>query len=185
MYDPSIRLQTKDQEVHVSYWKSPTEFWVQLKADEDIFNSVAEELIEHMEKAPPRVARPIIGQIYVIQHPTFDGYFRVRVSAIAGDMVEACFVDYGYVLPVPIDKVFSPSARLQAIPPLAACCRLKKQDWSVESKQEFVSITSNFGTVFRASFGPIVGKSVRQVEALFLLGKNIEDDISQKQVYSY
>jgi len=62
---------------------------------------------------------------------------------------------------------------------------MKRQDWPVEAKERFVSMTSDLETVFRASFGPIVGKSVREVEALLLDGKNIEDDIFPKQVNSY
>lgn len=183
--DPSIKLQKIDHEVYLSYSKSPSEFWAQLKVDEDIVNSVAEELVRHMEKSPLRVARPIAGEIYVMEHPTLGGHYRAQVTAVAGDTVEACFVDYGDVLPVLIDKVFTPPASLKELSPLAICCRMKRQDWSVEAKERFVSITSDLETVFRASFGPIVGKTVREVEALLLDGKNIEDDIFPKQVNSY
>ena len=182
LFDSSINPKINDSEIYISYSKSPSEFWVQLKADEDIVNAVAEELTQHMEKTPPKVPRPIVGQIYVVEHPTLGGHFRARITAIAGDIVEASFVDYGDVLHVSIGKVFSLSARLEALPPLAACCRMKRQDWSVAAKERFMTVTSNLEAVFRASFGPVIGKSVREVEALFLDGKNIEDDIFPNQV---
>lgn len=80
--DPSIKLQKIDREVYLSYSKSPSEFWLQLKAEEDIVNSVAKELVHHMEKSPQRVGRPIVGQMYVMEHPTLGGHYRARLQPL-------------------------------------------------------------------------------------------------------
>ena len=173
----SVQMLYEEHDIYISYSISPTEFWIQLKADKDLINKVDEALVHHMETAPLRVARPIVGHIYVMEHPTLGGHYRARVSALNGDTVVACFVDYGDVVPVSIEKIFSPPAGLELIHPLAACCRTKRRSWSPEAKERFISITSTSETVFRACFGSFIGKSVRVVESLFLHGKNIEEDI--------
>ena len=170
-------MDTKEHDVYISYSKSHTEFYIQLKADEEIINMVPDLLVKHMETAPQRVTRPVVGQIYVMEHPTLGGHFRARVSSITGNTVQACFVDYGDMLPVPIEKIYVAPAGLDSLPPLAACCRMQSLDWSQEAQESFLSITSNIEAVFRVSLGPMVGQSVREVEALFLHGQSIEEKI--------
>ncbi len=181
-------MQTKDHEIYISYSISPTEYWIQFKADEDLINEVDEALVQHMERTPLKVECPVVGQIYAMEHPILGGHYRGRVSSLNGDTVVACFVDYGDFVPVSMEKIFLLPAGLELLHPLAARCRSKRRYGSSESKKSFISITSDFEAVFRASFGPIISKSVREVEALFLNGKNIEKDIfpgSDKQVTFY
>ncbi len=131
-----------------------------------------------MKKAPPRVTRPVIGQVYIIEHPTLGGYFRARVSTITGNTVEAFFVDYGDKLhPVPMENIFEPPPGFDSLPPLAICCRMKSRGWSKQAQERFIKITSDTEAVFQVSFGSIIGQSVRELEALLLLGKSIEEYI--------
>lgn len=161
-------------DVFASFVNSPSEFYIQLKADEGIINQLLVDLSEPLERA----SRPVVvDQLYAVEHPMIGGKFRARITSIYGKNAKAFFVDYGDVQAVPIESIFVMPEPLRLLPPLAIRCSMKRQKWLPEEKEKFSSITSDLDNVFRATFGTIDENGIRRVDALFLDGKNIEDDI--------
>jgi len=74
------------------------------------------------------------------------------------------------------EKIYALPMRLKVLLPLAFPCKMERQEWPLEDKNRFISIASNRENVFRATFGEVDDFGVRCVHALFLDGKNIEDD---------
>jgi len=94
--DPNFQLRLDGYDVYISYVKGPSQFWIQLKEDEQIINDVADELAKHVEnKGARRVERPEVGQLYTMESPDYGGYYRVRVGSVDGKMMCATFIDYG------------------------------------------------------------------------------------------
>jgi len=172
--DPSKEMVSDGYDVYVSYAKCPSEFWLQLKADEELVNKVTEDLTHELVKAKLPV---VADQLYAVEHPIFGGKFRAQVIPVNEATAQAFFVDYGDVHSVPIESILVLPERLRLLPPLSTRCSMKRKEWSLDEQTSFISITSNNEGVFRATFGPLGEDSVRQVDALLLGGKNIEDDI--------
>ncbi len=72
-------------------------------------------LVQYTKTPPLRVARPVVGQLYVMEHPILGGHYRTRIAALNCDTVVACFVDYGDVVLVWIKKIFVPPDGLELL----------------------------------------------------------------------
>jgi len=175
--DPNHLLRPDGYDVYVSFVKSASEFWIQLKSDEQMVNDVGEELAQHVEKGASRVEHPVVGQLYAMELPDVGGYYRARVCSVDGKMVQATFVDYGDAHPVSCEKVFTLPDRLEALPPLATRCSMSRQKWPLEAEKRFVMMTYDPATVFRAVFQSSSGEGIRVVDSLSLDGRNIEQKI--------
>ena len=161
-------------DIFVSFVNSPSEFYIQLKADEGIINQLLEDLTEPLQRADLPV---VVDQLYAVAHPTMGGKFRARIISVSGTDAQVSFVDYGDEYPVPMASIFVLPERLRLLPPLATRCRMERQEWLPDEKKKFISITEDLDNVYRATFGDVDDYGVRRVHALFLGGKNIEDDI--------
>ncbi len=170
-------MKTDGYDVYLSFVKSPLEFYIQLKADEEVVNKVGEDLTQELRKAHLPV---IVEQLYAVEHPTFGGIFRARVTSVNAGTAEAFFVDYGDVHTVKIESIFSLPERLRLLPPLATRCSMKRHQWSLEAATRFLSMTSNSEEVFHVTFGPSGDDAVHRVDGLLLGGKNIEEDMFPK-----
>ena len=176
--DPKHRLRSDGYDVYISHVKSASEFWIQLKEDEQIINDIGDELTQHVEKEAIMVERPVVGQLYAMELPEFGGYYRARVSSLNGNQVLASFVDYGDAHPVSIKKVFSMPDRLGALPPLAIRCSMSRPKWPLEAEKQFVMMTFDPAVVFRAVLRQSTSdEGITGVESLALDGKNIELEI--------
>jgi len=156
--DLKHELRPDGYDVFVSYVKSASEFWIQLKEDEQLVNSVGEELTQHVEKGACRVERPLVGQLYAMERPDVGGYYRARVSSCDGQIVQATFVDYGDAHPVSIEKVFPLPDGLRALPPLATRCSISCQKWPLEEVKPIVTMTPTEGFRLVDSPAPDVTK---------------------------
>ena len=175
--DAKCQLIPDGYDVYVSYVKSASEFWIQLKSDEQIINQVGEELAQHIEKGASKIERPVVGQVYAMELPDVGGYYRARVNSLDGNKVLASFVDYGDTHPVSVEKVFSMPDRLGALPPLAIRCSMSRRKWPLEAEKQFVTRTSDLETVFRAVFQSSCEEGIRVVDSLYAAGKNLESEI--------
>jgi len=161
-------------DVYISYVDSPSDFWIQFKAEENVINKVLDDLPGKLKKPNLPI---VVDQLYAVEHPTIGGKFRARIISVYGNSAKAFFVDYGDVQPVPIESIFLMPEPLRLLPPLATRCRMERQKWLPEEKIKFRQVTSDLDNVFRATFGATDANGVRCVDALFFDGKNIEDDI--------
>jgi len=176
--DRKHQLRPDGYDAYVSHVKSASEFWIQLKEDEQIVNDIGEELAQHVEKGATRVERPVVGQLYAIELPDVGGYYRARVSSLDGNKVLASFVDYGDAHLVSIEKVFSMPDRLGALPPLAIRCSMSRPKWPLEAEKQFVMMTFDPAVVFRAVLRQSTSdEGIQVVQSLALDGKNIELEI--------
>lgn len=170
-------FQLEGYEVYVSSVSSPSKFYVQLKTDEDLINDISCQLDHFVRDDAAIVERPYVDQLYVMKHPILGGYYRVRITPMDADEVEACLVDYGETHFVPSPKIYQLPEHLKELPSLAARCSMKCDKWAPETKDRFVTIVSDLNIVFRAVFDPVKKDGTLQIVSLFQDEKNIEDTI--------
>lgn len=166
--------------VHISCVNSPSDLHVQMKADQDLINYINWELEHYIENGAVVVERPIVDQLYVMEHPSLGGFYRVRITLMDDDAVEACFVEYGDVYYVHTPRIYELPEHFKRLPFLAARCSMKRDKWAPEAKDRFVSIVSNTVTVFRAVFDSVEENGIFRIASLFHDNKNIEDIIFTK-----
>ena len=178
LYNPPLgTFQLEESQVYISCVNSPSDFHVQMKADEELIYGISCELKQHVKNGAAVVERPVVGQLYVTEHPTLGGYYRVRINQIYGDTFEACFVDYGKVHSIQAPKIYQLPDHLKELPFLAARCSMKRSKWTPEAKDRFMCITSDIATVFRAVFDAGEVNGTYRIASLFHDEKNIEDYI--------
>lgn len=118
--------QTREVEAYISYAKSASQFWIQLKSDDERLASVEAKLQEwcNLNAGP---ARPDVGGVYGVHHPVYETWYRARVRSISGQSAEAHFIDYGdtHTVSIAPDNITKLPDFLLEIPPLAVECRLK------------------------------------------------------------
>jgi len=163
--------------IYISSVKSPSEFYIQMKADEELIDKISCELEQHVRTSASIVERPISEQLYVMEHPTLGGSYRVRITPMDGNAVEAFFVEYGETHFVQSPKIYTLPEHLKELPFLAACCSMKKEKWTAEAKDRFVTIASDQITVFRAVFDPAKENGNLHIVSLFQDETNIEDKV--------
>ncbi|NXT77158.1 TDRD1 protein, partial [Zapornia atra] len=104
--------QTVDVVVCVLY--SPGEFYCQISDNSELLalKVLNESLSEYCQKTPPNVFKPQNGEPCCAFFSDDGNWYRAVVKNVTSDgTVEVCFVDYGNVEKVPLDKIrhISPS----------------------------------------------------------------------------
>ena len=178
LYNPPLEaLQLEGYQVYISSVNSPSDFLVQMKAGEDLIYGISSELEQYVEDGAAVVERPVVDQLYVMEHPNLGGFHRVRITQMDGDAVEIGFVEYGEVHSIQTPRIYELPEHLKELPFLAARCSMKREKWTPEAQDRFMTVTSDQTSLFRAVFGPVKKDGTLQIVSLFQDGKNIEDVI--------
>lgn len=162
-------------QVYISCVNSPSDFYVQMKADEDLIYAISIQLEQCVKNGAAVVKHPVVDELYVMEHPTLGGFYRVRITPMVDGAVEVCFVEYGETHSVQKPKIYQLPTHLKWLPFLAARCSTKRENWTQEAKDCFVVIASDNATVFRAVFDAVEENGTFRIHALFQDFKNIED----------
>nr|XP_021151157.1 tudor domain-containing protein 1 isoform X1 [Columba livia] len=109
--------QTVDVVVCTLY--SPGEFYCQIsnKSELHALNSLNKSLSEYCQKTPPNNFKPENGEPCCAVFPTDGNWYRALVQNVTSDgTVKVCFVDYGNVEEVPLDKIRQISSSFLKLP---------------------------------------------------------------------
>jgi len=122
-------------QVTISHYTSPSEFWVQLKSDQQQLSFLTDQLKDLGSCA--FVDHPMSGKLYAAKHPDYSTYFRVEITSdVAFGLVDAHFIDYGDYKQVAVADIRLLPRGLDAIKPLASKCCLKDCEGRVWTRVE-------------------------------------------------
>lgn len=170
---------TQHVEGYIVYCLSPTQFWFQAKQDEMKVHKIQILLVEHYEKdsnAFQIKEKPVVGQIYGVYHPVYEGWYRAQIQNLADATTEVYFVDYGDTQTVPLENIRYLPSECVGIPPLAIRCSLKKpsKDWSQGTVEKFNKACSDSEKVCQVLFGA-EDNGIVFVDSLFVGQSNVLD----------
>ncbi|NXD08450.1 TDRD1 protein, partial [Nothocercus nigrocapillus] len=117
MWNKLSPKQTVD--VIVSALYNPGEFYCQISNDSELLalNSLNKSLSEYCQKTPPSVFKPKNGEPCCAFFSADGNWYRALVQNVASDgAVKVCFVDYGNVEEVPLDKIRQISSSFLKLP---------------------------------------------------------------------
>ncbi|NWX85396.1 TDRD1 protein, partial [Nothoprocta pentlandii] len=109
--------QTVDVIVCTLY--NPGEFYCQISNDNELLalNSLNKSLSEYCQKTPPSVFKPKNGEPCCAFFSADGNWYRALVQNVTSDgAVKVCFVDYGNVEEVPLDKIRQISSSFLKLP---------------------------------------------------------------------
>ncbi|NWY03829.1 TDRD1 protein, partial [Nothoprocta ornata] len=109
--------QTVDVIVCTLY--NPGEFYCQISNDSELLalNSLNKSLSEYCQKTPPSVFKPKNGEPCCAFFSADGNWYRALVQNVTSDgAVKVCFVDYGNVEEVPLDKIRQISSSFLKLP---------------------------------------------------------------------
>ncbi|XP_065699411.1 tudor domain-containing protein 1 isoform X1 [Patagioenas fasciata] len=109
--------QTVDVVVCTLY--DPGEFYCQISNKSELLalNSLNKSLSEYCQKTPPNNFKPENGEPCCAFFPTDGKWYRALVQNVTSDgTVKVCFVDYGNVEEVPLDKIRQISSSFLKLP---------------------------------------------------------------------
>ncbi|NWI10468.1 TDRD1 protein, partial [Crypturellus soui] len=117
MWSKLSPTQTVDVIVCTLY--SPGEFYCQISNDSELLalNSLNKSLSEYCQKTPPSVFKPKNGEPCCAFFSADGNWYRALVQNVTSDgAVKVCFVDYGNVEEVPLDKIRQISSSFLKLP---------------------------------------------------------------------
>jgi ribosomal protein L21E len=110
------------------------QFWFQTKEGEVELNKIQAYLSEHYGKNADAFqikGNPVVGKIYGINHPIYDGRYRGRVEKSKDGAFEVNFVDFGDTQTVSLESIHGLLQEWADIPSLATRCSWTQSiDWS-------------------------------------------------------
>uniref|UniRef100_A0A8C6ZUL4 Tudor domain containing 1 n=1 Tax=Nothoprocta perdicaria TaxID=30464 RepID=A0A8C6ZUL4_NOTPE len=116
MWSKLCPKQTVDVIVCTLY--NPGEFYCQISNDKLLaLNSLNKSLSEYCQKTPPSVFKPKNGEPCCAFFSADGNWYRALVQNVTSDgAVKVCFVDYGNVEEVPLDKIRQISSSFLKLP---------------------------------------------------------------------
>ncbi|XP_025906512.1 tudor domain-containing protein 1 isoform X2 [Nothoprocta perdicaria] len=117
MWSKLCPKQTVDVIVCTLY--NPGEFYCQISNDSELLalNSLNKSLSEYCQKTPPSVFKPKNGEPCCAFFSADGNWYRALVQNVTSDgAVKVCFVDYGNVEEVPLDKIRQISSSFLKLP---------------------------------------------------------------------
>lgn len=165
-------------EGYVVFCISPVQFWFQTKVGEVQLNKIQAYLSEHYGKNPDAFqikGDPVVGQIYGINHPIYDGWYRGRIEKASDGAFEVNFVDYGDTQTVSLESIRDLLQKWADIPPLATRCSwIQSSDWSQTAAEKFNAACFDSEKLCRVRF-VAEENGVRFVDSLFVAESNVID----------
>jgi hypothetical protein len=116
--------------VYISNSLSPNQFWFQMRENDDKLCEMANQMSEmyNADVESFRIAEnPVVGQLYGMKHPSYDGWYRSQIKEVDGDTAIAQFIDYGDTHSIQTGNIFNLPQRFAEIPALAIPGTLKTE----------------------------------------------------------
>uniref|UniRef100_A0A182MYZ0 Tudor domain-containing protein n=1 Tax=Anopheles dirus TaxID=7168 RepID=A0A182MYZ0_9DIPT len=160
------------QDVILSWWYSPEQFYVRLRSDEEKYHEMMKQLqkyyrnksnqqvhqqqLQQQQQASGKAAKPITGSIVVVRHPKHNAFYRARVlkynESVQKYKVE--LVDGGNKLALSVNDLWLVERRFTRLAPMAIACALPDVRLRCEVKElqsridAYVSNDKKFEAVF-------------------------------------
>uniref|UniRef100_A0A182PCP1 Tudor domain-containing protein n=1 Tax=Anopheles epiroticus TaxID=199890 RepID=A0A182PCP1_9DIPT len=168
----TVTMNTK-QEVVLSWWYSPEQFYVRLRSDEDKYHEMMKQLQKYyrnksnqqlhqqqlqlqQQQSGGKAAKPSTGSIVVVRHPKHNAFYRGRVlkynESVQKYKVE--LVDGGNKLALSANDLWLVERRFTRLAPMAIACALPDVRLRCEVKElqsridSYISNDKQFDTVF-------------------------------------
>ncbi|XP_074730149.1 tudor domain-containing protein 1 [Strix uralensis] len=140
--------QTVDVVVCALY--NPGEFYCQISNNSELLalNLLNESLSAYCQKTPPNVVKPVNGEPCCAFFSDDGNWYRALVKNVTSDgTVRVCFVDYGNVEEVPLDKIRQISSSFLKLPFQGIKCWLSgikpgNSKWIPEATARFCMYTA-------------------------------------------
>uniref|UniRef100_A0A182QBN1 Tudor domain-containing protein n=1 Tax=Anopheles farauti TaxID=69004 RepID=A0A182QBN1_9DIPT len=166
-----VPLNTK-QDVVLSWWYSPEQFYVRMRSDEEKYHEMMKQLqkyyrnksnqqlhqqqLQQQLQASGKAAKPITGSIVVVRHPKHNAFYRARVlkynESLQKYKVE--LVDGGNKLALSVSDLWLVERRFTRLAPMAIACALPDVRLRCEVKElqnridAYISNDKQFEAVF-------------------------------------
>uniref|UniRef100_A0A182SQP9 Tudor domain-containing protein n=1 Tax=Anopheles maculatus TaxID=74869 RepID=A0A182SQP9_9DIPT len=169
--EQTVTLHTR-QEVVLSWWYSPEQFYVRLRSDEDKYHDMMKQLqkyyrnksnqqlhqqqLQHQQSDGRTAKPPATGSIVVVRHPKHNTFYRARVlkynESVQKYKVE--LVDSGNKLALAANDLWMVERRFTRLAPMAIACALPDVRLRCEVKElqgridSYLSSERQFEVVF-------------------------------------
>uniref|UniRef100_A0A131Y945 Putative transcriptional coactivator n=1 Tax=Ixodes ricinus TaxID=34613 RepID=A0A131Y945_IXORI len=122
----SIKAMGVMQKVALSFYKSPSEFWLQLESSKDTLESLLEALHNHYSgQASVSGFEAKIGMYCVAFYAEDGHWYRARVLQVMSDHAKVIYIDFGNSDRVELQNLRPLDERFASLPAQAICCCIK------------------------------------------------------------
>uniref|UniRef100_A0A182XL50 Tudor domain-containing protein n=1 Tax=Anopheles quadriannulatus TaxID=34691 RepID=A0A182XL50_ANOQN len=170
--EQTVPLDTK-QDVVLSWWYSPEQFYVRLRSEEDKYHEMMKQLQKYYRNksnqqlhqqqlqqqqstGSGKAAKPSTGSIVVVRHPKHNAFYRGRVLKYneSAQKYKVELVDGGNKLALSANDLWLVERRFTRLAPMAIACALPDVRLRCEVKElqsridSYISNDKQFETVF-------------------------------------
>lgn len=150
------------QKVVLSFYKSPSEFWLQLESDGEVLDDLLKNMATYYEsKAAHQEFEAKVGMHCVARYTLDNGWYRVQILELLPDHAKVFYVDFGNWDRVPLTELCLLAEQFASLPVQAFPCSTKGMFTPGSTKHWPLSTVR----VFR----DMIGKDGMRLEAKFYL----------------
>ena len=147
---PSLDVQPNTKEdVYVTSVESVEKMFCQLSKNISELDSLMDKMEEYyrpLDQQQEILSSPSVEDFCVAKFSVDDGFYRAKVSSIAGSNVQVCYIDYGNSEMVPLADVKILKSEFAVLPAQAICCSLVgcKSSADVNTKFQEIALEAEF-----------------------------------------
>ncbi|XP_075544771.1 uncharacterized protein LOC142578924 isoform X3 [Dermacentor variabilis] len=157
---PDAGVVGTTQDIVLSFYKTPSEFWIQLTTSANILETLLKRLQEHYSSSARRREFTLKAGMYCAAYYAEDGHwYRARILQVTPDHAKVFYVDFGNIDRVDIDCVSFLEEEFASLPAQAFCCSIKGVRspcgpgmWTIAAVRTFRNMISRQGTKLQAYF---------------------------------
>ncbi|XP_077534585.1 uncharacterized protein LOC144146502 isoform X3 [Haemaphysalis longicornis] len=114
------------QKVVFSFYKSPSEFWLQLESSRRVLDGLLNDLAAHYQStAGDENFKGTVGMHCVAHYMADNHWYRAQILEVLPDHVKVCYVDFGNCDRVRRKELRHLTEQFASIPAQAFCCSIK------------------------------------------------------------
>ncbi|XP_065293243.1 nascent polypeptide-associated complex subunit alpha, muscle-specific form-like isoform X2 [Dermacentor albipictus] len=157
---PNAGVVGTTQDIVLSFYKTPSEFWIQLTTSANILETLLKRLQEHYSSSARRREFTLRAGMYCAAYYAEDGHwYRARILQVTPDHAKVFYVDFGNIDRVDIDCVSFLEEEFASLPAQGFCCSIKGVRspcgpgmWTIAAVRTFRNMVSRQGTKLQAYF---------------------------------
>ncbi|XP_054919142.1 uncharacterized protein [Dermacentor andersoni] len=157
---PNAGVVGTTQDIVLSFYKTPSEFWIQLTTSANILETLLKRLHEHYSSSARRREFTLRAGMYCAAYYAEDGHwYRARILQVTPDHAKVFYVDFGNIDRVDIDCVSFLEEEFASLPAQGFCCSIKGVRspcgpgmWTIAAVRTFRNMISRQGTKLQAYF---------------------------------
>ncbi|XP_037520515.1 uncharacterized protein LOC119397143 isoform X2 [Rhipicephalus sanguineus] len=157
---PNANVVGTTQDIVLSFYKTPSEFWIQLDSSASTLEDILKRLHEYYSSRTQRREFTAKPGMYCAAYYAEDGHwYRARILQVLKDHAKVFYVDFGNSDRVNINYVCFLEEEFTSLPAQALCCSIKNVKstcgpglWSFAAVRAFRDKISGQGTKLKAFF---------------------------------